>query len=62
MLYVSPDERLCSQAFFADEFDSTKRISMAGQQTCLEAGQPMRTGQLFGGLVQDIRQILKIIN
>ncbi|CAK5116517.1 unnamed protein product [Meloidogyne enterolobii] len=57
MLYAnfSHDDRLCSQAFYSEEFDSNKRISMAGQHTGLEAGQPTRTGQLFGGLVQDIR-------
>nr|CAD2138091.1 unnamed protein product [Meloidogyne enterolobii] len=60
MLYAnfSHDDRLCSQAFYSEEFDSNKRISMAGQHTGLEAGQPTRTGQLFGGLVQDIRQKL----
>ncbi|KAL7073970.1 hypothetical protein ACQ4LE_006611 [Meloidogyne hapla] len=58
MLYAnfSHDDRLCSQAFLSEEFDSNKRISMPGQHSGLEAGQPMRTGQLFGGLVQDIRQ------
>uniref|UniRef100_A0A915M2B9 Anion exchange protein n=2 Tax=Meloidogyne incognita group TaxID=654580 RepID=A0A915M2B9_MELJA len=60
MLYAnfSHDDRLCSQAFYSEEFDSNKRISMAGQHSGLEAGQPTRTGQLFGGLVQDIRQKL----
>lgn len=57
MLYAnfSPDDRLCSQAFYAEEFDSNKRISLLGQHSALEAGKPMRTGKLFGGLVQDIR-------
>jgi hypothetical protein len=60
MLYAnfSPDERLSSQAYFSDEFDSNKRISLADKQLGLEKGQPMRTGQLFGGLVQDVRQKL----
>uniref|UniRef100_A0A915LNQ7 Anion exchange protein n=1 Tax=Meloidogyne javanica TaxID=6303 RepID=A0A915LNQ7_MELJA len=60
MLYAnfSYDDRLCSQAFYSEEFDSNKRISMAGQNSGMEAGQPTRTGQLFGGLVQDIRQKL----